>query len=88
MRRSRFAAYVSSLLLALAAVLTGTATAHAAAGPLCGPGRLLFLGCRRRQLHQLKRRLQAQHEGVPLPLGGRPLTLVLHFHGLLGRPNG
>src|SRR3954468_3550272 len=38
MRRSRFAAYVGSLLLALAAVLTGTGTAHAAEGPYVALG--------------------------------------------------
>jgi len=38
MRRSRFAAYVGSLLLAVAAVLTGTGTAHAAEGPYVALG--------------------------------------------------
>ncbi|MFF7054323.1 SGNH/GDSL hydrolase family protein [Streptomyces griseorubiginosus] len=38
MRRSRFAAYVGSLLLALAAVLTGTGTAQAATGPYVALG--------------------------------------------------
>ena len=38
MRRSRFAAYVGSLLLAVAAVLTGTGTAHAAQGPYVALG--------------------------------------------------
>ncbi|MET7476191.1 SGNH/GDSL hydrolase family protein [Streptomyces sp. NPDC005648] len=38
MRRSRFAAYVGSLLLAAAAVLTGTGTAHAAQGPYVALG--------------------------------------------------
>ncbi|MCI3275593.1 SGNH/GDSL hydrolase family protein [Streptomyces cylindrosporus] len=38
MRRSRLAAYVSTLLLAVAAVLTGTGTAHAATAPYVALG--------------------------------------------------
>ena len=92
MRKPRPALLVAVMagIGALAVALAAPTGAEAAAGPagagqLRRDGRLVLVWRRLGQLHRRQRQLRSQHEGLPVPVGGRARARVVRVRRLFGR---